>query len=112
MRLLLIASCLSMLAGSATAGVSFGNASKLLEDCSSMTDPVPYTHCLGYITGVADALAYGAQIGSFKVCIPAETSEGEVQDVAISWLKDHPKAGDYSAVTVVAAALSQAFPCR
>jgi len=47
MRLLLIASCLSMLAGPATAGVSFGNASKLLKDCSSMTDPVPYTHCLG-----------------------------------------------------------------
>ena len=88
----------------------------LYEDCQAKTtNPIYYQKrfgCLGYINGVLDA-TIGPDNGlvGFKFC-PADTiTRGQVRDVVIKWLSDHPQDRDIQASILVVIALREAWPC-
>lgn len=68
------------------------------------------TYCAAYIIGVADVVATENVYG-YKVCFPRNVSSGQVQDVVKQWLANNPHERHYTASSLVAAALSEAFPC-
>jgi hypothetical protein len=56
----------------------------------------------GYVTGVADA---------YPNCIPAGVTVGQLSDIILQYLEDHPEKRQLPAVTLVATAISERFPC-
>jgi hypothetical protein len=68
--------------------------------------------CKGYITGVIDSV-YGAEkeIYGFTFCIPKNAQLEQVKDVVFSWLKANPAKRHFIGGSLVATALSEAWPC-
>jgi hypothetical protein len=70
-------------------------------------------YCDGYMSGVADALQ-GANkgVGGNTFCHPKGVTVGQLSDVAKLWLSQNPKYRHFTGHSVVARALSEAFPCK
>lgn len=97
---------LMMLLGSpARAGFYSGN--ELLVFCTDAEVPV----CLGYIAGVADLLNDGLILPTWKQCIPENANLGQIKDVVVRYLTDHPQDRHYSAWSLVVMGIFEAFPC-
>ncbi len=105
-RLLLCAVLVDGMAGPAVANYWDGN--QLLAKCQG--DTTNRGFCLGYVEGVADAL--DDPVEGIRACIPIGVIGGQVNDVVITWLKANPSKRHYAAHSLVAAALSEAFPCK
>ena len=67
--------------------------------------------CEGYITGIADG-AQLSETGRSLVCIPASANMKQIVGVVVDDLRAHPAKRQYSAATVVGAALKESFPCQ
>lgn len=68
--------------------------------------------CLGYVTGIADVMAI-SPIGRSRACIPTSgTTKGQMVDIVVKHIREHPEELHYDAASLVAKALSTAFPCR
>jgi len=75
--------------------------------------------CLGYIEGVHDA---GSLIdkatdkrqwdSDWTACVPKGVTAGQLWEVVKKWLREHPADWHYTADSLVANALAEAFPCR
>ena len=76
----------------------------LKADCES-TSLVNQGICLGYVMGVADALA------KQKICAPLSVTAGQLESVTKKYLNEFPERLHYSADSLVTDALSKAFPC-
>jgi hypothetical protein len=87
---------------------SFVNGNDLLEKCNTPLDIV----CIGYIDGVAYAMNDGNAVNGFKACIPLGVTAQQIKDIAVRYLIKNPAVRIYAASSLVAAALSEAFPCR
>jgi hypothetical protein len=87
---------------------NFLNGSDLLEKCNTQLDIV----CIGYINAVAYAMNDGNAVNGFKACIPLGVTAQQIKDVAVQYLTKNPAIRNYAAAGLVAAALSEAFPCR
>jgi hypothetical protein len=81
----------------------------LLERCKSGTGGAVY--CLGYIAGIADAMAAGNVVNNAKACLPGSAREGLLQDVVVTFLERQKDLEGFAAVGLVAAALKEGFPC-
>ena len=100
---------LMLLLGSpARAAVYSGNT--LLDRCND-NENVSWGACLGYITAVSDVLNGGDVIAGWKACNPKNVTPGQARDIVVRWLEENPKERHYSANSLVAIALSEAFPC-
>jgi hypothetical protein len=91
----------------------------LFEDCSAAQNSVEFTRCLAYIAGAAD------MIGSFqlfksdsnkplfgaRICIPMKATRGQLTDVVIKYMKDHPESRADGASLIVMRALVQVWKC-
>lgn len=114
MRKLAIAAALTVLASPAMAMDSFLKGSDLYLKCMAQDQAV----CFGYIEGVADMIESlsrddGPGLLGFTACLRPEVNAGQVKDVVVQFLFGHAKDRDqYTANTMVAAALSDAFPCE
>jgi Ssp1 endopeptidase immunity protein Rap1a len=99
-------------ATSAVAGgiIEFMDGNKLWELCSS--NPLD-SGCGGYVEGVADAMSANLPSGvaGFHACLPADQTIQQVADVVKRYLRDRPEDRGYTAASIVAKALQQAFPC-
>ena len=65
--------------------------------------------CQGYTLGVWDSL------GLFEkdtICVPLNVTLGQVVDISYDWLKRHPERRQNHAMTAIANALANAFPCK
>jgi len=60
---------------------------------------------LGYVIGVADT------ISGTSYCVPPKAPANQLLAVVYKYLQEHPAEWSMSGDQVVAAALSQAFPC-
>lgn len=114
-----------MLFGAATfypnmAFASFKTGNDLLAECKEASG-VDFGECLGYVLGAADAME-GPTIYTTKIrngaiaqrpraCFRDEVTAGQLRDIVVKWLEDHPQIRDMSASACVEAALSAAFPC-
>ena len=83
------------------------NGSVLLEDCLKPAGSSGRGYCLGYVTGVANALLLIAG----DACVPERTTRGQMVDVAVRYLQAHPETRHHLAAALVRAALVEAFPC-
>ncbi len=83
------------------------NGKVLLEGCLQPAGSSGRDYCLGYVTGIANAL----QLVVGDVCVPEKKTRRQVVNVAVSYLQAHPERGHHLAVALVRAALVEAFPC-
>ncbi|MEM7225159.1 MAG: Rap1a/Tai family immunity protein [Pseudomonadota bacterium] len=68
--------------------------------------------CLGYITGIADAIHRSTvDIYGWRVCMGDEVTVERMHDAVINFLNANPQYLDLDADSLVARALSDAFPC-
>jgi hypothetical protein len=86
------------------------DGNKLLAICSE-GDGFDGGLCEGYVVAVFDVLSDGSAIGGWKACNPANLKSVHVKAIVVIWLRDHPESRHLSASSLVAAALSEAFPC-
>ena len=89
---------------------AFLNGNRLLKRCDGIGS-FNKGFCWGYIAGVADTLT-DEPVASFRYCVPSGIVVNEITDVVITWLEAHPAKRHHTAHSLVALALSEAFPCK
>jgi hypothetical protein len=97
-------------AGATLAGVvsSFQSGNKLFEYCNNTN----ISFCLGYIQGITDAMAGSDLVFGYRACIPSELAGRQVIDISVKFMRDHPAGRHAPAASIVAAALTEAYPCQ
>ncbi|HZO47947.1 MAG TPA: Rap1a/Tai family immunity protein [Xanthobacteraceae bacterium] len=76
--------------------------------------------CNAYISAVADVMVRGTltlsmpdgKIRTERACVPAESDFASLRKIVLDWLDRNTNYELQNGVTVVALALSAAFPCR
>lgn len=102
----------------ASAGFKTGN--DLLAECQSDSS-VETGSCLGYVAGVADTLddptVYSTKLKTGvtayrpRACFRENVTVGQMRDIVVKWMQDHPQIRDMSANGQVEGALSEEFSC-
>ena len=80
---------------------------------SDATSPMFYGFCTGYIEAVVDSLK-GADRGvnGFVFCPPGNATIKQLRNGVRSSLEANPQHLHFTAASLVAKALSEAFPCK
>jgi hypothetical protein len=65
------------------------------------------SECMTYVTGVSDAL----QDMGIQICLPSHVYSGQLTDITLQYLNDHPAKRHYTASSEILLALVGAFPC-
>jgi hypothetical protein len=106
----------ALVSAPAFATKTYDNGNELFANCSAKGDNLVSAFktglCDGYVIGVADALADGANINGFTACPTGSVAKKQMYDIVLRYLTQHPEMRHYGAVGLVAAAISDAFPCR
>ncbi len=85
------------------------NGTRLLKLCSA-SGPVA-EQCDIYLSGVADAM--GQQPAASRVaCIPASVTGGQLRDVAVKAMHDHPEKLQLPAAEIATQAFATAYACK
>ncbi len=96
---------------SAQAGFDTGN--RLYEDCRA-ANYFNRGYCGGYVTGIVDtieSLQLRGVLPADALCIPDESTKGQLVDVVLKYLEKHPERRHLEAGSLVPEALNRAFPC-
>jgi len=108
-----------LLAASTPAVAAFKTGNDSLQMCSS-PDHTSQGVCLGYVIGVADSIekpivyvgkVQGRNVYFPRACIRDGVTAGQIRDIALKWMADHPEHRDASADSIVMMSLLSAFPC-
>jgi hypothetical protein len=91
--------------GPAAAYFQDGNA--LYESCQN---PAEQGYCLGYIVGIADAFG----VGEHRFCFPDHVKQGQLRDVVMLYLTNHPESRHRPAASLVIYSfnLTSTFRCE
>jgi hypothetical protein len=101
-----VAMILAMAASCADApAAEFFDGNRLLAQCQSER-LVDWADCLGYISGVHDALV------TVSFCTPSGATRGQIRDVVVAALIGAPAVRHHSADRIVTGALRAAWPCH
>jgi Rap1a immunity proteins len=105
-------------------GDVFMSGNYLYERCTSQHADMQM-ECLGYVLGIADAISQAnafaeetaapdaAHLGGWKACIPVVgVVGGQLVDIVKRYLTKHPEKRHLAAVSLVAGAFQEAFPCK
>jgi len=65
--------------------------------------------CAAYILAMSD---FNAMLPSKYFCAPDGVTVGQMQDVVVKYLTDHPAFREISFILLATEALTTAFPCR
>ena len=99
--------------GVASAGFETGN--KLYDSCTAEKGATGYSTylglCVGYITAIADSMDCKRTVGDLTWMPDEGVTAGQLMKVVVKWLDNNPQYLNYNASSVVAIALSEAFPC-
>lgn len=97
------------------ASAGFVTGHDLLDSCRPLAaDPVyrlKLAECRGYVLAIADASECSRKNIEFRWDSATGTAQHGIVKTVVDWLRAHPAALDYKADGLVAAALSDAFPC-
>jgi hypothetical protein len=96
-------------AGEQERTVSDLDGNDLLRLCTSEL-PVDVTFCMGYVEGVRDGLVWGTIERKPSFGIPAQVKSGQLKDVVVKYLKEHPENRHKEAGFLTIGALKDAFP--
>lgn len=112
-KLLLLIGILMAFGVQAQAFLGLGN--RLADGCRDYAlkrDMDAYATCLDDVSAVANIMAYAAN-HNLRACIPpASVVNGQVTAVLDKAFREHAEQFQFSALSLVAASLSQAFPCK
>lgn len=109
---ILILALFSALALAQSAPADFKDGEELYGLCTTPNDKRANSFCVGYVAAIADVLGTGdGSISGWRACLPSSATQGEVAEVAIQWLKNHPENRAFGASDVVAQALAHTYPC-
>lgn len=108
---LLYAFILVMLPILVNAGYYTGNDLKPF--CTSDRS-VEELQCLKYIEGIYDSHDSLFHIGKAKriFCVPENTTSGQLKEIFIKYLNDHPEDLQMTASSLVIVSFADAFPCN
>lgn len=109
---LLAVLCLSLWASSAIAGFKTGN--QLLAECEgTVGGAIDLGICLGYLTSVIDTAEtlVARQVTPRQFCMAEGVTGGQLEKVAIKYLKEHPERLHFSGSSLALDAFEIAFPC-
>lgn len=91
------------------------SGSDLLESCRPQVIDAVYrlkvAECRGYVVGVADTFDCSRAVIGVRWNSRASVSQEDLVTIVIRWLNAHPGQLHYQADGLIAAALSEAFPC-
>ena len=90
------------------AGFVKGNT--LVEDCKADENTIGEALCYGYVLGVYDRHAMDMK-STFTTCVPQGVTGAQIVSVVRKFMAENPQLLHQSAASVVASALSGAFPC-
>ncbi len=90
----------------------FVNGNTLLTRCRNETDVYDQAYCLAYIVAITDTLWGKNAVQGYRACPLGSLVQGHALDIAVSWLEAHSRRRHLAANELVAAALSEAFPCK
>ena len=102
---------LACLPASAQAQGAFYSGNQLWSRCSA-DNHYEMGVCMGFVMGVADAMAAGSAILGSRACLPQQSTGEQAQDVVMRYLEQHPEWRHQPAAGLVADALAEAFPCK
>jgi len=110
-RAKMIALALALL-GTGNAGAAFLDGRQLLEYCTGGGKQGAKV-CEGYVAGVVDSRLelHDREMLEKKFCLPVNVDLGQVVQVVVNYLFDHPDELEYTANSTVYVALQGAFPC-
>lgn len=96
---------LLLLLGSGGVRAEFWDGNRLYshQTASSVYDQML---ALGYVMGVADALA------GVRICSPENATAGQKDDVVKKYLREHPALRHHTADSLVVRALERVWPCQ
>ena len=108
--LIFLSSAIFLLCGNSAHAqrVSTTTGNQLLEWCESQAH-FQQAFCLGYITGVTDIDSMDGSVfpERRRSCVPENVSNGQVSDVVIKYLKDHPEERHLLAAILIVKAMAQ-----
>lgn len=97
------------------ASAGFLSGMDLLESCRPQpVDPVyrlKIAECRGYVVGIADTFDCAVSSRGFTWNSTTTGSQHDMVEKVVKWLMAHPGQLSYQANGLVAAALSEAYPC-
>lgn len=76
--------------------------------------------CLAFIMGIHDGAETSGQLLTYMaertepfrmMCVPANVEAGQLKDITVAYLRDHPADRNQGAGIVVMSALLEAYPC-
>ena len=111
--MLVIIAAMLLVGASAPDGPSFNTGNEIYATCTSTAQDDFYA-CYGYITGFlggADA-AMLAGGGKLTICLPPKVTNGQLHDVLVKWLQDHPDLRHLDGAVLTMTAFHTAFPCK
>lgn len=88
------------------------SGNQLLRDCTAGEHTHSHIYCLGYVTGLVEGASVEAEFRNCKPLfdIPPEAEMGQLVDVVVKYLKEHPEQRDVRARVIALTALKAAFP--
>ena len=89
----------------ALAADSWVNGNELKKYCSS--NSYERGICLGFTSAVANIVA----VAGWRACIPDGVTRGQLRDIMVKFLDDHPEALHLEAASLATRAYEEAFPC-
>lgn len=104
-----LAAAFVALAAPTHANAGFKTGSVLYDDCQGNNNLKMY--CLGYIIGITDMLSALHTMGALedRPCIPVGVNAGDVRDVVVKFLREHPESRHLTAASLAAIALRSAY---
>lgn len=92
------------------------NGAELLALCDtpksdSMVYFTNFSLCAGYINGVSDASLCGNMVGGSSHSHPEGATVGNIFEVFVTWMRNHPENASEGASILVARSLAEAYPC-
>ena len=92
------------------------NGWDLLEICKASPSSPLYrlkvAQCTGYVVGVSDTFDCTSKLHGFNWSSTTPDTQSDLVKVTVDWLNNHPNLLNHKSDGLVAAALSEAFPCR
>lgn len=109
--LVLAADCGAHAQGQQGQGPGFFDGNRLHRACNDKERQFNNGACFGYVIAITDALSSNGAINGIRACIPANIAAQQVRDIIVSYLDRNPQNRHFTAASLGAYALVQAFPC-
>lgn len=91
--------------GSASAEFLTGNDLKARLETPASSDPISSSLGLGYLAGIYDVST------SQAICAPKDVTLGQLSEVALKYMREHPEVLNFSADRIVLTAFKLTWPC-